>query len=199
MDAYIKGEIEVDGDGVFHDNLTVDDTLFANILDVDGTASFDSTVVFGDDSVYFGGPVIFDSTVTFDGELGQDIAHDSLAAMLQFNTTPTTAISLSFAAAGDEIKLSATVIVSDEYTTIPNYNGAKITVEIYDVTNTTVLNSYTVFLQDDDWYEVKEVSISHVMAAPTASNDYAVRCFADGWGNGGRIIEGDFTIVAIQN
>ncbi|MCK5833543.1 hypothetical protein KAH81_07730, partial [bacterium] len=169
-------------------------------LDVNGTASFDSTVTFGDDTAYFNGPVIFDSTVTFEGELGQDIAQASRTAMLEFDDTPTTAIpTLSFATKGDEIKLSATVIVSDEYTTTPNYNGAKITVEIYDVTNTTVLKSYTVFLQDDDWYEIKEVSISHVMTAPAAANDYAVRCFADGWGNGGRIIEGDLTIIAIQN
>jgi len=238
-DVHVEGEIEVDGDGVFHDNLTVDDTLFANILDadsaffnytetgdlivndsayfggpsvfdddvtiegdmiVDGTSTFDSTVVFGDDSVTFGGPVTFDSTVTFSGDivLNQNIVQASRSAVLEFDTTPTEAIALTFTTSGDVIELSATVVVSDEYSTTPNYNGAKITVELYDVTNTTVLKSYTVFLQDKDWYEIKEVSISHVMSAPAADNDYSVRCFADGWGNGGRIIEGDLTVTAIQ-
>ena len=225
-DVTIEGDLTVEGDGYFEQNVYVTDTLFAGVIEAGninadsifseytetevlvvtdsayfgGPAYFDTTVVFGDDSVYFGGPVVFDSTVVFNGDvvLDQNIVQASRSAVLEFDTTPTEAIALTFTTSGDVIKLMATVIVSDEYSTTPNYNGAKITVELYDVTNTTVLKSYTVFLQDKDWYEIKEVSITHVMSAPAADNDYSVRCFADGWGNGGRIIEGDLTVTAIQ-
>ncbi len=225
-DVTIEGDLTVEGDGYFEQNVYVTDTLFAGVIEAGninadsifseytetevlvvtdsayfgGPAYFDTTVVFGNDSVYFGGPVTFDSTVVFNGDvvLDQNIVQASRSAVLEFDTTPTEAIALTFTTSGDVIKLMATVIVSDEYSTTPNYNGAKITVELYDVTNTTVLKSYTVFLQDKDWYEIKEVSITHVMSAPAADNDYSVRCFADGWGNGGRIIEGDLTVTAIQ-
>jgi len=162
--------------------------------------TFDSTVVFGaDDTVTFGGPVIFDNTVVFNGELGQSLAQEHVDTIAQFGTAAVPVIAITFAPSGDSLQITAMVVISDEYTINPNYNGAKIAVELYDVTNTAVLKSYTVFLQDDDWYEIKEVTVTHIMAAPAAANDYQVRCYADGWGNGGRFIEGDLTIVAIQN
>lgn len=112
----------------------------------EGVVTFDSTVIFGDDSAYFGGPVVFDSTVVFNGDvvIDQNIVQATISAVLEFDTNPTEAIALSFTTSGDVIELSATVVISDEYSTTPNYNGAKITIELYDATNTTVLKSYTV-------------------------------------------------------
>ncbi|MGC9314789.1 MAG: hypothetical protein ACP5G4_04065, partial [bacterium] len=47
-------------------DITSEDTTF------EGVVTFDSTVIFGDDSVYFGGPAIFDSTVVFNGPFDAD-------------------------------------------------------------------------------------------------------------------------------
>ena len=134
-------------------------------------------------------------TIVLDQVLDQ--VHDS--TLTEFDTNPTVVLTNAFTAIGDSIQLTANVVVSDEYSVTPNYNGAKIRVEIYDLTNTTVLKYYTVFLRDSDWYEIKEVSLTHVMDAPGGNTTYQVRCYANGWGNGGRFIKGDLTILALQN
>ena len=215
----VTGNLQVDGDGYFDNNIYVEDTTFTGHLDVEfdatvggdiqvdgdgtisgdltveGEATFDSFATFND-SVYFEGPIGFGDDVEF----SQGISQSSRNTLIEFGTAPLQVITpLNFAPKGDVIKLVANLILSDEYSITPNYNGAKITVELYDVTNSVSLKSYTVFLQDRDWYEIKEVSISHVISTPAVATEYTVRCYADGWGNGGRVIQGDLSAIAIQH
>ncbi|MGC9314859.1 MAG: hypothetical protein ACP5G4_04415, partial [bacterium] len=107
--TYLQSELEVDLDAYFHDNLTNDDSIFANVivadsitanyllatdvdvlesLYVDGPANFDSTVVIGDDTLYVNGPAMFDSTVVVNPghAIWVDMIHGTVAGSLFVDT-----------------------------------------------------------------------------------------------------------------
>ena len=187
----VYGELIADSIQAVGDVIELDDNI-----DVHGSADIDDSLTVTN-NVHIGGDLYVGGTI--DADLNQSLAQEHVDTIAEFGTSAVPVIAMTFASSGDSLQITATVVVSDEYSVTPNYNGAKIRVEIYDVTAAAVLKNYTVFLRDDDWYETKEVSLVHIVASPAASNDYEVRCYADGWGDGGRFIEGDLTILAIQN
>ncbi len=107
--TYLQGELEVDLDAYFHDNLTNDDTIFANVITADSITAFyllatdvdvleslfvagptnlDSTVFIGDDTLYVDGPAMFDSSVviTPGHELWVDRIYGTVAGSLFVDT-----------------------------------------------------------------------------------------------------------------
>jgi len=140
--TYLAGELEVDLDAYFHDNLTNDDTIFANVITadsitanyllatdvdvleslyVDGPANFDSTVVIGDDTLYVDGPAEFDSSVviTSGHELWVDKIYGTVAGTLFVDTVlavPEVALDSIEAWTGDHILIKDSLYIDADMT-----------------------------------------------------------------------------------